>query len=196
MTCPTNLPEMRSELTSGRRGESLRSEVGPQQAIVEQTSSSVAALMEDSKYTILLVDDDENDVLLMRMAFDKSNLPNTIQWARDGAEAIAYLNGEGAYANRQLHPFPEVLIVDLKMPRMTGIELLTWIRDHPEYRVIPTIILTSSRLDADIQAAYNLGANTYMIKPASLENLAKMVKAVHDYWALSVKPKTNREKNS
>ena len=152
--------------------------------------------MEDSKYTILLVDDDENDVLLMRMAFEKSGLPNTIQWASDGAEAVAYLNGEGAYANRQLYPFPEVLIVDLKMPRMTGIELLTWIRDHPEYRVIPTIILTSSRLDADIQAAYNLGANTYMIKPASLENLAKMVKAVHEYWALSVKPKTNREKNS
>ena len=145
--------------------------------------------MEDSNYTILLVDDDENDVLLTRMAFEKNGIHNPIQWARDGLEAIAYLNGEGEFSNRRSYPFPEVLILDLKMPRMTGLELLSWIRDHPEYKVIPSIIMTSSKLEADIKQAYSLGANTYMIKPPSLEDLAKMVKSAHEYWALSAKPK-------
>jgi len=145
--------------------------------------------MDDSNYTILLVDDDENDVLLTRMAFEKNGIHNTIHWARDGVEAIAYLNGEGEFSNRQMYPFPEVLLLDLKMPRMTGLELLTWIRDHPDYKVIPTIIMTSSKLEADIKQAYSLGANTYMIKPASLDQLVKMVKSAHEYWALSAKPK-------
>jgi len=147
--------------------------------------------MEDSNYTILLVDDDENDVLLTRMAFEKNNIHNPVQWAKDGEEAVAYLNGTGDYSNRQLHPFPELLILDLKMPRMTGLELLTWIRDHPKYKVIPTIIMTSSKLEDDIKKAYSLGANTYMIKPPSLDQLAKMVKAAHEYWSMSVKPKTH-----
>jgi CheY-like chemotaxis protein len=150
--------------------------------------------MDESNYTILLVEDDENDAMLVRLAFQKNHILNPVQWAKDGLEAIAYLNGEGIYADRQLYPFPEVLILDLKMPRMNGLELLTWIRDHPDYRVIPTIIMTSSRLDLDIEKAYSLGANTYMIKPSSLDELTKMVKAAHEYWSLSVKPKTQWRK--
>lgn len=146
--------------------------------------------MDDSKYTILLVEDDENDAALVQLAFQKNNILNPVQWAKDGLDAVAYLNGDGAYADRQAYPFPEVLIVDLKMPRMNGLELLSWIREHPEYRVIPTIIMTASRLDADIEKAYSLGANTYMVKPATLDELARMVKLAHDYWAASVKPKT------
>ena len=146
--------------------------------------------MEDSKYPILLVEDDENDAALVQLAFQKNSILNPVQWVKDGVEAVAYLNGEAAYADRQAYPFPEVLIVDLKMPRMSGLELLTWIRDHPDYRVIPTIIMTASRLDGDIEKAYTLGANTYMVKPASLDELSKMVKLAHDYWSVSVKPKT------
>jgi CheY-like chemotaxis protein len=111
-------------------------------------------------------------------------------------EAIAYLNGEGIYADRARYPFPEVLLLDLKMPRMTGLELLAWIRDHPDFRIIPTIIMTSSRLDLDIEKAYNLGANTYMIKPSSFDELGRMVRAAHEYWEVSVKPRTKRPKNS
>ena len=148
--------------------------------------------MDESNYTILLVEDEENDATLVKMAFQKNNIPNPVQWARDGVEAIAYLNGDGVYANRERFPFPEVLILDLKMPRMSGLELLSWIREHPEYRVIPTIMMTSSRQDTDIEKAYNLGANTYMIKPSSFEELAKLVKLAHEYWAASVKPKTQR----
>lgn len=146
--------------------------------------------MNDSNYTILLVDDEENDATLVKMAFKRSNVLNPVQWARDGVDAIAYLNGEGTYADRTRYPFPEVLILDLKMPRMGGFELLSWVREHPEYRVIPTIIMTSSRQDPDVEKAYNLGANTYMIKPSSFEELARLVKLAHDYWAASAKPRT------
>jgi CheY-like chemotaxis protein len=148
--------------------------------------------MEDLKYTILLVDDDENDALLARMAFEKSGVTNPIHWAKDGAEAVAYLQGDGIYADRRLHPFPELMILDLKMPRMTGLELLEWIGQRPHYRVIPTIVMTSSRLQHDIEKAYHLGANTYMVKPSSFEELVIMAKRAHEYWAVSVKPKAQR----
>ena len=152
--------------------------------------------MEDSKYTILLVEDEDNDAMLVKMAFAKNNLANPIRRVQDGLEAIEYLNGTGIYADRTKYPFPEFLILDLKMPRMNGLELLTWIHEHPEVRVIPTIVMSSSRQDPDIEKAYNLGANTYMIKPCSFEELAMMVKATHEYWALSVKPKTKPSKTS
>jgi CheY-like chemotaxis protein len=151
--------------------------------------------MDDSRYTILLVEDEENDATLVKMAFEKNGITNPVQWVNDGLEAVAYLNGNGAYANRELFPFPEVLILDLKMPRMTGLELLAWLREHPEFRVIPTIIMSSSRQDPDVEKAYNLGANSYMIKPSSFEELARVVKLAHEYWAASVKPKTNRSKH-
>jgi CheY-like chemotaxis protein len=149
-----------------------------------------------SNYTILLVEDEENDATLMKMAFKRNNILNPVQWVPDGLEAIAYLNGESAYADRAQYPFPEVLILDLKMPRMSGLELLSWIREHPAFRVIPTIIMTSSRLERDIEEAYNLGANTYMVKPSSFEDLGKMVKLAHDYWAVSTKPKAKEKKRS
>jgi CheY-like chemotaxis protein len=144
--------------------------------------------MDDSRYVILLVEDEENDAMLLKMAFKKNNILNPIHWVKDGLEAIAYLNGEGVYANHALYPFPEVLIVDLKMPRMSGLELLQWIRDHSNYKVIPTIIMSSSRQDSDIEKAYELGANTYIIKPSSFDELARVVKLTHEYWAASVKP--------
>jgi CheY-like chemotaxis protein len=145
--------------------------------------------MKDSDYTILLVEDEENDAFLLKRAFKKNNILNPVQWVRDGVEAVAYLSGKDAYADRQRYPAPEVILLDLKMPRMGGLELLAWIRDHPETRVIPTIIMTSSREDVDIEKAYHLGANTYMIKPSDFDTLAQMVKITHDYWTMSVKPR-------
>ena len=150
--------------------------------------------MDDSNYTILLVEDDENDATLMKMAFEKNKIANPVQWVRDGLEAVAYLNGDDAYADRAKYPFPEVLLLDLKMPRMTGMELLAWISEHPQFKIIPTIIMTSSRQEMDIEKAYNLGANTYMTKPCSFDELAQMVKLTHEYWAVSAKPKTKSRK--
>ena len=150
--------------------------------------------MDEANYTILLVEDDENDAMLLRMAFQKNSIANPVQWVKDGLEAVAYLNGDGAYADRAKYPFPEVLLVDLKMPRMTGLELLAWINEHPEFRVIPTIIMTSSRQELDIEHAYKLGANTYMTKPIAFDQLAQMVKLTHEYWAMSAKPKPKHRK--
>jgi CheY-like chemotaxis protein len=144
--------------------------------------------MGGSHYAILLVEDEENDAMLLKMALKRNNILNPLHWVKDGLEAIAYLNGEGVYANHALYPFPEVLIVDLKMPRMSGLELLQWIRDHSHYKVIPTIIMSSSRQDSDIDRAYELGANTYIIKPSSFDELARVVKLTHEYWDASVKP--------
>ena len=150
--------------------------------------------MDDPNYTILLVEDDENDAELMKMAFEKNKILNPVQWVRDGLEAVGYLNGEGVYADRTKYPFPEVLLLDLKMPRMTGLELLAWISEHPDFKVIPTIIMTSSRQELDVEKAYQLGANTYMTKPCSLDELAQMVKTTHEYWAMSAKPKSRARK--
>jgi len=150
--------------------------------------------MDDSSYTILLVEDEENDAMLLKMAFEKNNISNPVQWVRDGMEAVAYLNGDGVFADRKKYPFPEVLLLDLKMPRMTGLELLAWIQEHPDFKIIPTIIMTSSKQEIDIEKAYHLGANTYMTKPCSFDELANMVKLTHEYWAMSAKPKTKSPK--
>jgi len=151
--------------------------------------------MDDSSYTILLVEDDENDATLLRMAFEKNNILNPIQWVKDGLEAVDYLNGAGIYADRARYPFPEVLLLDLKMPRMTGLELLDWIGKHPDFKIIPTIIMTSSKQELDVEKAYQLGANTYMTKPCSFDELAKMVKLTHEYWTISAKPKTKSKRS-
>jgi CheY-like chemotaxis protein len=150
--------------------------------------------MDDPDYTILLVEDDENDAMLLKMAFEKNSIPNPVQWVKDGLEAVAYLNGDGIYADRAKYAFPEVLLCDLKMPRMSGLELLAWISEHPDFKVIPTIIMTSSKQEIDVENAYKLGANTYMTKPISFDELANMVKLTHQYWAVSAKPKPRHRK--
>ncbi len=139
-------------------------------------------------FTILLVEDDENDILLIKKALKRNYVDNPIHVARNGQEAMDYLMGKGEFADREKHPFPDVVITDLKMPMVTGFELLSWIHEHPEYRVIPTIVLSSSKHDLDVARAYNSGANTYMVKPSDFEEQAEMIKIIRDYWAISVKP--------
>jgi CheY-like chemotaxis protein len=150
--------------------------------------------MNNNHYTILLVEDEENDATLVKMAFEKNNIHIPIQWVKDGVEAVAYLNGDGIYADREQYPFPNLLLLDLKMPRMSGLELLQWIRANPRFKIIPTIIMTSSRQEIDIEKVYELGANTYMIKPSTFDELKEMVKSIHEYWGLSVTPKLGRSK--
>ena len=145
--------------------------------------------MNDTDYTILLVEDEDNDATLLKIAFKKNGIHNPVQWVRDGLEAVAYLNGDGAYADRQKYVFPGILILDLKMPRMTGLELLAWIWERPHLRVIPTIVMTSSRQDQDVQKAYELGANTYITKPSSFDELVSLTGSIHHYWTSAVKPR-------
>lgn len=145
----------------------------------------------EDNFTILLVEDEENDGLLFLRALKKSGIANPIHWLKDGLEAMHYLQGEGKYADRQKYPLPGVVILDLKMPRLSGLELLAWIREHKR-RIIPTIVMSSSRLESDIEQAYELGANTYMVKPADFDGLLEMVKLIREYWRVSTKPQKEK----
>ncbi len=144
----------------------------------------------NSNFTILLVEDDENDVLLMKRAFKKIFPTNPLHIARNGREAVEYLTGKGDYSDRTKFPFPELIITDIKMPGMTGLELLQWITDNKQHRVIPTVVLSSSKLETDVITAYDLGANTYLQKPSQIGGLDVMVQQIRDYWTMSIRPRS------
>src|SRR5688572_29057247 len=114
---------------------------------------------------ILLVDDNENDALLMQHAFRRAGITNTLMRARDGEEAIDYLAGTGAFADRQRYPFPALVLLDLKMPRVDGFEVLRWIRSQMTMKRLPVTVLTSSDQQWDIDRAHELGVTSYLQKP-------------------------------
>lgn len=136
----------------------------------------------DKKETILLADDDENDVMLLRMAFKKVNLEDKLLRVGDGNEAIRYFKGAGPYADREKFPLPVLVLMDLKMPYKTGFEVLEWIRAQPEMKRLIVAVLTASKEDADIRHAYDLCANSYLVKPATMAGLEALVKKLKDYW--------------
>jgi CheY-like chemotaxis protein len=141
------------------------------------------------RYTILHVEDDPNDVLLVQRAFRKASLPAFLEAVHDGDKAVAYLIGEGIYKDRERYPLPSLLLLDLKIPRKSGLELLSWIRVHPEFKRLPVTILTSSRHERDINQAYETGANSYLVKPVGFDALVDMVKLINAYWIhLNEKP--------
>ena len=129
---------------------------------------------------VLYVEDDENDAFLMRRAFSKAAVVNPLQIVTDGAEAIRYLAGEDRFADRTHFPLPCMLLLDLNLPRRSGLEVLKWMREQPQYRTLPVVILTSSNQDRDIGSAYTLGANGYLVKPPSSEKLLQMVETLRD----------------
>ncbi|MBU1877394.1 MAG: response regulator [Chloroflexi bacterium] len=140
-------------------------------------------------HTILLVEDDPNDVLLVQRAFRKANLINPIQVVGDGEAAVAYLAGQGPYADRQRHPLPVLMLLDLKLPRLSGHEVREWLRQQPGLKRLPVVVLSSSQERADVNRAYDLGANSYLVRPVALETLIDMVKTLNLYWMiLSEKP--------
>jgi DNA-binding response OmpR family regulator len=130
---------------------------------------------------ILLVEDDENDVFFFQRAASKAGLLNTIRVARDGQEAIDYLQGVGKFAERAQFPLPCLIMLDLKLPFVMGLDVLKWIRQQPSLAPI-VLILSSSREEADIATAYRLGAQGYLVKPAETDKLVDMVKAINEFW--------------
>lgn len=138
--------------------------------------------MQSAYTTVLLVEDNPDDVLLIQRAFRKARLPYPLHQVGNGEEAINYLDGKGIYANRQQHPLPGLLLLDLKLPRTSGMEVLAWLKAQPGLAQLPVVVFTSSREDTDIQRAYELGANSYLVKPVSFDALLEMVQTLGLYW--------------
>jgi CheY-like chemotaxis protein len=142
---------------------------------------------------ILLAEDREDDILLIRRAFAQGKVFNPLQVVRDGDETISYLAGIGKYQNRAEYPLPDLLLLDLKMPRVDGFEVLKWVRQQPELAALRVVVLTSSDSIRDVNAAYHLGANSFMVKPMDFENVVEMGKMLRDYWLRDSKtPETSR----
>jgi two-component system response regulator len=126
--------------------------------------------------------------MLLRQAFHRNGIMRPINLVEDGSQAIDYLLGEKIYADRVAHPFPNILLLDLKMPLVSGFEVLKWIQDHPDYRVIPTIVLTASADTRDVKHAFCLGANAYLCKPSSFQTFVEMVGRMLAFWEDCLKP--------
>jgi CheY-like chemotaxis protein len=138
--------------------------------------------------TILLAEDSEDDVFLMQHAFKKARVANPLFVVRDGEETIQYLEGSGMFRDRDKYPFPSLLLLDLKMPLKDGFEVLQWIRSKPYLKRLLVVVLTASNQEPDINRAYDLGANSYLVKPGRCEDLIEMVQRIGCYWYLSNQP--------
>lgn len=132
--------------------------------------------------TILLVEDNPDDVILTRRAFRRAGLDAALAVVEDGELAVEYLSGVGRFSDRERHPWPALVLLDLKLPRKPGLEVLQWIRSQPTLHDLPVVVLTSSRQDEDIERAYALGANSYLEKPVEFAALQKLVETLHLYW--------------
>jgi CheY-like chemotaxis protein len=131
---------------------------------------------------LLHVEDDPNDVLLLQRAFRKANTQIPIQAVTDGDKAVAYLTGADEYADREKYPLPSLVLLDLKMPRKSGLEVLAWIRSQQSFRRLIVIIFTSSKHDDDVNKAYDLGANSYLVKPVGFDMLVEVANLIQQYW--------------
>jgi CheY-like chemotaxis protein len=141
--------------------------------------------MENARHstpTVLYVEDSTDDFVLLKLASRKCGTPFSLQHAEDGDQAIAYLSGTGVYGDREEHPFPDLVLLDLRMPRLDGFEVLQWIRGNPETKSLPVVVLAGSAFRADVRRALELGANSYATKPAKFNELEVLVDQIADVW--------------
>ena|SRR5947208_2340555 len=131
---------------------------------------------------ILLAEDDEEHIALVLRAFKRASLLNPVHIVRHGEEAIAYLKGEDKYANRAEYPLPALLLLDLRMPRKNGFEVLKWIRQDPGVCNLRVVVLSTSEDMQDVNRAYTLGANSFLVKPAEFEQFVSVLHALQGYW--------------
>jgi two-component system, response regulator len=144
--------------------------------------------MSESPVEILLVEDNPNDVELMLHAFRKHNLSNCLHVVRDGAEALEFVCGTDAAAHHSIEPSPKVILLDLKLPKVDGLEVLRRLKADPRTRAIPVVVLTSSREECDIVESYQLGVNSYIVKPVDFGQLIESVRQLGLYWLLLNQP--------
>jgi CheY-like chemotaxis protein len=143
--------------------------------------------MDNRQFTVLLVEDDLNDIFLVKRAFKIARVRNPLQVVTDGQEAIHYLSGNGRYADRETYPLPKLIVMDIKMPRRTGFEVLEYVKgggNNHLLRRIPIVIVSSSESPADINRAYELGANAYMVKPVDYRAVEHLFNSITQYWGL------------
>ena len=133
---------------------------------------------------ILLVEDDETDIFLLRRAFRNARIANPLIEVRDGQAAIQYLSGEGDYADRARYPIPFLILLDLRLPKLSGFEVISWVRDQPQLANLIVVVLTASDHVPDVTKARDLGANSYLVKPGNFEELVQMVKRIQGRWLL------------
>lgn len=133
-------------------------------------------------FPILLVEDDASDAFLLQHAFEKARVAQPLHVVNSGEDALAYLRGEGSFADRSAYPFPAIVLLDIKMPRLDGLELLSIIRSDPQLRRLVVIMLSSSGEQRDVDRAFELNANSYLVKPARLDGMAEILETVKNYW--------------
>jgi two-component system response regulator len=144
--------------------------------------------MREKSVEILLVEDNPDDVELTLHAFRKHNLANRVHIVRDGAEAVDFLFRTGAYKDRHIEDSPHVVLLDLKLPKVDGLEVLRRMKEEPRTRMIPVVVLTSSREERDIMESYQLGVNSYIVKPVNFEQFTEAVRQLGLYWLLMNEP--------
>jgi two-component system response regulator len=145
----------------------------------------------DDTVEIILVEDNQDDAALAIRALRKNNLANRMVHLKDGAEALDFIYGTGAYAGRNTNHTPRVILLDLKMPKVNGMEVLQKIKSTESTKVIPVVVLTSSAEDPDIKKCYELGANSYIVKPVEFENFTQRISELGMYWMVLNKHHAN-----
>lgn len=138
--------------------------------------------------TILLVDDDDNDIVLYQRAMKKAGIENPVRVVVDGQDAMQYLSGSGAYSSRTEHPLPQLIITDLKLPLKTGLDLVAWLRQQPKLRRIPAIVLSSTAHPGEIDRVYEAGANAFLVKPTGMDQLIELFTAIKHFWLSHNRP--------
>jgi two-component system response regulator len=132
--------------------------------------------------TILLVEDNDDDVFLITRAFKTVGLVTPMVRATDGQDAIDYLSGKGKYADRVKFPMPSLVLLDIKMPFISGLEVLRWIRGQPAFAPLPVVMFTTSSQECDVRSAYGLGANAFLVKPARIEECTHIANVIKQFW--------------
>ncbi len=137
--------------------------------------------MKDEK-SILIVEDNDDDIILVQRALKKAGISNPLSIVKDGEEAIEYLAGIGRFQDENLYPVPTMVLLDLKLPKRSGLEVLGWIRAHATLAALPVVVFTTSTQSSDLEKAYALGANSYLRKPLEPEETARLLKIAGTYW--------------
>ena len=145
----------------------------------------------NEKPTVLLVDDSKNDLFLTRAAFARAEFKNPLQAVRNGDEAIAYLKGEGPYHDREKFPLPAVMLLDLNMPMKSGFEVLKWVGEQNGLKRLSIIVLSASTRPEDVEQAFELGANSFLVKPGTVIELTAMIRCLRDWLQYNHFPPLN-----